>query len=102
MSSDIPTASLAPVLAAIAEALSSSPHLEFWLDWLQSVCTTHGAAIQGSPAAMQGPLRSLQRNVAQIYEQLSSVCASNVYSLQYLCQAGQKVAGVHSQTQNSS
>lgn len=86
---DIPAASLAMVLLAIANALASSPHLEFWLDWLQHICTAHGAVIQASLASMQTPLRSLQRIVAQLYDQLSSLCNSNVYSLQYLCQAGQ-------------
>lgn len=92
VAADIPTSGLAIVLSAIAEALTSSPHLEFWLDWLQTICTAHGVIIQGSAAAVQGPLRSLQRVVAHIYDQLSSLCNSNVYLLQFLCQAGQKTS----------
>lgn len=88
VAADIPVSALGVVLSAMATALVSSPHLEFCLGWLQAICTAHGAVIHGSTSSIQTPLRNLQRIIAQIHDQLSSVCSSNVYSLQYLCQAG--------------
>jgi len=93
VASGVPTSSLSTVLAALAEAMVQSPHLEFVLDFVQAICTVHGGAIQSLAASeVQAPLRSLQRVVAQIHDQLSSASDSNMYTLQYLSQASMRKA----------
>lgn len=84
----LPTSSLPAMLAALVEALTASPHLEFVLDWVKAVCTAHGSAIQNLTAsAVQPALRALQRVVAQLHDQLTPACDSNLYTLRYLSQA---------------
>jgi hypothetical protein len=88
VASGVPTSSLSTVLAALAEAMVQSPHLEFVLDFVQAICTVHGGAIQSLAASqVQAPLRALQRVVGQVHDQLSSASDSNMYTLQYLSQA---------------
>ena len=81
----IPTSSLRAVLEVLADGLTSSPHLEFVLNWIQALCTIHGGTIQSLAAKdVQPSLRALHRVVAQVHEQLCAACDSNLYTLQYL------------------
>jgi len=67
VASGVPTSSLPTVLAALAESLVQSPHLEFVLDFVKAVCTVHGGTLQGLAASeVQAPLKALQRVVAQV------------------------------------
>ena len=86
----VPTSALPTVLAVLAEALTDSPHLEFVLGWVQSLCVVHGGALQNTAqnAGALPPLRALQRAVAQVHDQLAVACDSNLYTLEYLTAAG--------------
>ena len=43
----LPPAVAPPLLSALAEALSQTPHVEHVLKWVQAVCSRHGVALQG-------------------------------------------------------
>lgn len=89
MAAGLPTSALPVVLQAFAVALTASPHLEFWLDWVKAICMVHGSVIQTFVASQAAPaLRALHQAVAQAYEQLAPACDSNLYALRYLGQAG--------------
>ena len=42
----LPPAALSPVVAALAELLGDSAHLEFLLRWVHALCVAQGAALQ--------------------------------------------------------
>lgn len=84
----LPAAVAPALLAALGEALPSTPHLEHVLGWVKAVCARHGAAIQAQPGAAAPALRALQKGLAQLQEDLAATCESNLYSLEYLCSVG--------------
>lgn len=86
----VSSSSVPQVLVALASYLADSPHLEFLLCWLRHVCLKHGKTLQLEKAAVVMPaIRSLQRVLSKTHEDLSAACDSNMYTLQYLCAAGQ-------------
>ena len=56
VASGVPTSALPTVLAALAEALVQSPHLEFVLDFVKAICTVHGGSLQVSSVLLCVPL----------------------------------------------
>ncbi|KAK9830156.1 hypothetical protein WJX72_010038 [[Myrmecia] bisecta] len=90
----LPTASVAPVLTALAEYLSDSPHMEFILEWVRAICVRHGATLQshaGSSKTLPA-IRSLQRVLVRLHQDLATACESNLYTLNYLVAAGKATA----------
>lgn len=51
----------------------------------------HGAAIQSSGVGCALPaLRSLQKALTRLHEDLAATCEGNMYTLEYLCSAGKQ------------
>ena len=51
----------------------------------------HGAAIQSSGVGGALPaLRSLQKALTRLHEDLAATCEGNMYTLDYLCSAGKQ------------
>ena len=46
VANSLPPAALTEVLAALAEAMAESPHIEFLLRWVRCICLQHGNALQ--------------------------------------------------------
>ncbi|KAI4379281.1 hypothetical protein MLD38_005599 [Melastoma candidum] len=97
--SDIP--SLAPLIPfkylqrlieAFADLLESCPHLEFMLRWCQEICKAHGHSIQQNSRNLLPALKSLQKSITRMHQDLADTCASNEYTLRYLCTAGSGMA----------
>jgi periodic tryptophan protein 2 len=86
-------------LAALAELVPQSPHLEHLLGWIQAVCIRHGDAVQRGGARSMPALRALQKAVGRVHEDLASICESNLYSLRYLCTVGSSELGVGREVQ---
>ncbi len=58
--------------------------------WAKAICLRHGAAIQaGSGAAALPALRSLQKALTRLHEDLAATCEANQYALEYITTAGQ-------------
>lgn len=82
------------MLTQLAEALSSSPHLEFLLTWVRAICTAHGEQLRqaqqggggggGSGSAVAPALRALQKGLGRLHADLASTCEGNLYTLDYL------------------
>ncbi|BBM99000.1 periodic tryptophan protein 2 [Marchantia polymorpha subsp. ruderalis] len=83
----IPLTYLGTLLGAINGFLESTPHLEFLLEWCQEICVAHGRAILAKNKQLLPLLRSLQKSLTRLHEDLSSVCSANQYLLQYVCSA---------------
>lgn len=81
----VPLKYLRRLIEAFAEYLEGSPHLEFLLQWCQELCKVHGHTIQQHCKDYLPALRSLQKSLTRLHQDLSDTCSSNEYLLRYLC-----------------
>lgn len=76
----------------IAHTCCPPPPLPPARSWAKALCTRHGAAIQASGAGASSALpalRSLQKALTRLHEDLAATCEGNMYTLEYLCSAAQ-------------
>lgn len=83
--SSIPLKYLQRLVEALADLLESCPHLEFILCWCQELCKAHGSSIQQNSRNLLPSLKSLQKAITRIHQDLAAMCSSNEYMLRYLC-----------------
>lgn len=90
VASAIPYRYLQRLIEAFADLLESCPHLEFILRWCQELCKAHGNSIQQNSRNLLPALKSLQKAITRIHQDLADTCSSNEYMLRYLCSASAK------------
>lgn len=83
----VPSKYLRRLIETFAEYLEGSPHLEFLLQWCQELCKAHGQSIQENCKDFLPALRSLQKALTRLHQDLADTCSSNEYLLRYLCTA---------------
>lgn len=54
---------------------------------MQEVVVIHGKTLEARQAQMLPALRGLQKSLISVHEDLSDLCSTNLYMLQYLCTA---------------
>ncbi|WOL14635.1 periodic tryptophan protein [Canna indica] len=91
VSSSIPFKYLQRLIEAFADLLENCPHLEFLLRWSQELCKAHGHAIQQNSRSLLPSLRSLQKAISKLHQDLTDTCSSNEYLLRYLCSTSTKM-----------
>ncbi|GLV37986.1 uncharacterized protein CBL_07783 [Carabus blaptoides fortunei] len=77
------------LLMIIANYLETSPHIEFYLIWIQHLLTIHGPKIR--PQSNLPALLALQKSLHSKYEDLSKICDFNKYTMQYISRLGEDV-----------
>ncbi|PIA65537.1 hypothetical protein AQUCO_00100792v1 [Aquilegia coerulea] len=90
VASSIPLRYLRRLIEALANLLENSPHLEFILSWCQELSKAHGHSIQQNSRSLLPALRSLQKAITRLHQDLADTCSSNEYMLRYLCSTGTK------------
>ncbi|XP_021298575.1 periodic tryptophan protein 2 homolog [Herrania umbratica] len=90
VASSIPCRYLQRLIEALADLLERCPHLEFVLCWCQELCQVHGNSIQQNSRNLLPALKSLQKAITIIHQDLADTCASNEYMLRYLCSVSDK------------
>ncbi|KAF2323261.1 hypothetical protein GH714_034366 [Hevea brasiliensis] len=90
VASSVPYRYLQRLIEALADLLESCPHLEFILRWCQELCKAHGNSIQQNSRNLLPSLKSLQKAITRMHQDLSDTCSSNEYMLRYLCSASNK------------
>ncbi|XP_058074231.1 periodic tryptophan protein 2 [Magnolia sinica] len=90
VASSIPFRYLQRLIEAFADLLESCPHLEFILRWCQELCKAHGHSIQQNSRSLLPCLRSLQKAITNLHQDLADTCSSNEYLLRYLTSSGPK------------
>ncbi|KAL5575626.1 hypothetical protein UlMin_017325 [Ulmus minor] len=83
--SSIPHRYLQRLIQALSDLLESCAHLEFILRWSQELCKAHGNSIQQNFRNLLPALKSLQKAITRIHQDLADTCSSNEYMLRYLC-----------------
>lgn len=86
----IPVKYLQRLMEVFSDLLESCPHLEFILQWCQELCKVHGNFIQQNSRSLLPTLRSLQKSITKLHQDLMETCSSNEHLLQYLCSTGTK------------
>ncbi|XP_034195473.2 periodic tryptophan protein 2 homolog [Osmia lignaria lignaria] len=75
------------VLKFIASELELTRHVHFYLLWIETILTKHGAKIN---SALQMPiLLTLHKNMQKKYDDLSKICDFNQYTMSYLKKVGE-------------
>nr|CAN74744.1 hypothetical protein VITISV_033250 [Vitis vinifera] len=90
VASSVPLRYLQRLIEAFADLLESCPYLEFILRWCQELCKAHGHSIQQNSRNLLPSLKSLQKAMARLHQDLADSCSSNEYLLRYLCTTGTK------------
>ncbi|XP_057968885.1 periodic tryptophan protein 2 [Malania oleifera] len=90
IASSVPFRYLQRLIEAFADLLESCPHLEFILRWCQELCKVHGLSIQQNSRSLLPALKSLQKAITRLHQDLADTCSANEYLLRYLCSAGTK------------
>ncbi|KAJ1948790.1 U3 snoRNP protein [Linderina macrospora] len=92
LTKDFPEAYLERLLKFIAGILEGSQLLEFHLRWITGLLSNHGSFVKTRSVRLQPVLRTLQRGIARMRQDIGSVCDKNYYSLGYLITQGQRQA----------
>lgn len=90
VASSVPHRYLQRLIEALADLLESCAHLEFILRWCQELCKIHGNSIQQNSRNLLPSLKSLQKAITRIHQDLADTCSSNEYMLRYLCSTSSK------------
>eukprot|EP00798_Chlamydomonas_sp_ICE-L_P014256 gene14256-20229_t len=90
----LPSSFSPQVLGLLADLLNESPHVEFILMWVRTICVSHGRFLEGasSNVAIMPAMRSLQKALSRMHEDMATSCESNIYTLEFLTQAGKAAA----------
>ncbi|MCJ1380743.1 hypothetical protein MMC17_003852 [Xylographa soralifera] len=81
---ELPTVYLARLLRFIAQATDESPHLEFNLLWIEALLSHHGRYLKDNSGGFAAELRSVQKAIARIQQELTRMADDNIYTLDYL------------------
>ncbi|XP_042904814.1 periodic tryptophan protein 2 homolog [Parasteatoda tepidariorum] len=88
LASYLPEIYVERLLRFIVDQIDNSPHLEFYLTWLQHLLTIHGQKIKNRSQSNMGNLRALQKNLSQRLTALDKICSFNKYMIQYTLNLG--------------
>ena len=85
LASALPPAAALRVMAPLAAALATTPHLQFVLRWIRALCERHGAAIEAAPRSESMPvLRAVQQGLQATTARLAPSVEQCLYKLSYL------------------
>ncbi|KAK4735995.1 hypothetical protein R3W88_010256 [Solanum pinnatisectum] len=87
VASSVPVKYIQRLVEALASLLENCPHMEFILRWCQELCKIHGNSIQQKSRSLLPALKSLQKAITRLHQDLADTCNSNEYMLRYLCSA---------------
>lgn len=90
VASSIPFRYLQRLIEAVTDLMEGCPFLEFILRWCQEICKFHGHSIQQNSRSLLPALKSLQKAITRLHQDLAETCSSNEYTLRYLCSTGMK------------
>ncbi|KAM5441587.1 U3 snoRNP protein [Microsporum ferrugineum] len=79
----IPTVYVIRLLRFVANAADETPHLEFNLLWIQALLSIRGRYLKDNAASFAAELRSVQRAIDGIRNDLKRLADKNLYALEY-------------------
>lgn len=80
----LPVVYLPRLLRFVALQAEESPHLEFCLLWIQAILVSHGQWVSDNRGSVEAELRTVNRAVTKIKDELRRIAEDNVYTIDYL------------------
>ncbi len=80
----VPPIYLGRLLRFVALQADESPHLEFNLMWIESLLSQHGRWIKENKSGLEAELRSVEKAVRRIQNELARLADDNIYRIEYL------------------
>ncbi|KAH3742673.1 WD repeat protein [Pelomyxa schiedti] len=81
---EFPVSFLIRIFEFIGTEAEQSPKVEFYLWWCTALLSAHTEYIHKNSAAFSSVLRILHKGVSKQYTNLSDLCSSNKYNMQYV------------------
>jgi len=81
---ELPVVYVPRLLRFVAHQAEESPHLEFCLLWIQSLLLSHGQWVSDNRGSVEAELRTVNRAVTKIRDELTRLADENVYTIDYL------------------
>ncbi|KAF2753915.1 periodic tryptophan protein 2 [Pseudovirgaria hyperparasitica] len=75
---------IAPLLRFIAQQADESSHLEFNLLWIEAIVSSHGRHLKDLSGQFTAELRSVQKAVVRIQNELKRLAEENSYAIDYI------------------
>ena len=98
----IPTIYVTRLLRFVANAADETPHLEFNLLWIQALLSIRGRYIKNNAASFAAELRSVQKAIDGIRNDLKRLAEKNSYTLEYFLSKPAYAPGAKNTTSNES
>ncbi|KAI6652717.1 hypothetical protein LOD99_4103 [Oopsacas minuta] len=93
--STLPFRYIPKLIPHFAHFLSSTTHLQFYMQWIQSLLLYHGRSIQGEIVTLAPGLTALQNSIHEKMADLSSLTDSNKFRLDYFIMVQQRDKAVN-------
>eukprot|EP01083_Nonionella_stella_P120065 359447_1 len=74
----------------LSENVESTQYLEFYLLWMNKLCTIHGAYIKANFTNYLPYLRLIQKTLSSLYKDIAPICNGNLDRLAFLSTFGRK------------
>ena len=81
---ELPPPYLERMLRFLAAELGASRHLHAVLLWAHQIMLSHAARLRDAPSLYEVPLRALHKGARLRYDELSRLCNSNLFSLDFV------------------
>jgi periodic tryptophan protein 2 len=91
---ELPVVYLPRLLRFVANQAEESPHFEFCLLWIQAILVSHGQWVSDNRGSVEAELRTVNRAVAKIRDELRRLAEENVYTIDYLLSQPPETNGV--------
>jgi periodic tryptophan protein 2 len=72
------------IMQFIAKSASTSPHIEFYLEWCLQILQTHGMYMDKHRGTFMRAFRSLNKVIQTHYDDVKTITNENRYSLEFL------------------
>lgn len=80
----LPQVYVEKLLAFLGGRLESTTHVQFYVEWIDSLLRQHGEALKERSGKAMATLRTLLKNVTLRHAELAKVCDHNKYLLRYV------------------
>ncbi|GFY51308.1 periodic tryptophan protein 2 homolog [Trichonephila inaurata madagascariensis] len=85
LASYLPELYVEKLLRFVVDQLETTPHIEFYVKWVQCLLTSHGISLKRRLRANMGTLLNMQKCLSRRLEEIGKMCENSKSMLQYAC-----------------
>jgi periodic tryptophan protein 2 len=72
------------LMQAVSKCMSTSPHVEFYLQWCLELLQTHGMHMERHRGSFMRAFRAMHKTIQTRHDELKTICDDNKYSLEFI------------------